>query len=92
MASADITALIVLADAEIDERLLNTRPANVRKRISMFLTAELIALKQPQTAQLGPMSATASASVTTWRELAENLILRAGDPPIFLKNDPLPNE
>ena len=92
MASADITALIVLADAEIDARELDGRGSNIKKQISMFLTASMIALKQPQTASLGGVSANASASVIDWRKLAEDLIKRSGEPPIVIANDPLPNE
>jgi len=90
MATADITELIVLADQEIADRGLSSRGSV--KTISMFLTASMIALKQPQTASLGPMSATASASVVDWRGLAESLIQRSGTPPIHVANDPLPNE
>jgi len=92
MANADITALIVLADAEIDARELDGRAANIKKRISMFLTAELIAMRTPQTANIGPLSASASTSVADWRQLAESLILRSGGLPIEITNDPLPNE
>ena len=92
MASADITSLIVLADAEIDARELDGRAADIKKRISMFLTAELIALKQPGQANIGPLSSSPSTSTTDWRKLAENLILRSGEPPIEIVNDPLPNE
>ena len=88
---ADITALIVLADAEINARLLHNRNSNVRKLISMYLTASIIALREPQTASTGGISHV-TMGAKDWREMAESLIKRSGEPPIIVANDPLPNE
>ncbi len=44
----EIEALIVLADTEIDARSLDSRSANIKKLVSMNLTAALIASKEPR--------------------------------------------
>ncbi len=90
---ADITALIVLADAEIAARGLTTLGSDVLKTISMYLTADMI---QPETTR-----STTTASLNAqpppppnWRKHAEQLITRclAGTPPIYVSNDPVPTE
>lgn len=90
MTDTDITSLITLADAEITARGLDTRNSNLKKTLSMFLTADLISSRDPKSVNLGALSAQNPAP--TWREKAEALILNSGEPPIMIKNDPLPNE
>jgi len=91
LSDADITSLITLADAEVTSRGLDTRNSNIKKTISMLLTADLIVNKQPPTVNVGPTSRQIHPA-TTWRQKAEQLILQSGEPPIMIKNDPLPNE
>jgi hypothetical protein len=72
---ADITALIVDSDAEITRRSLTDLPLDIRKRVSMYLTAEVIAAHD-----LGQVSTSGSSSVpgetsAGWRKKAEDLIL-----------------
>jgi hypothetical protein len=86
----EITALIVLADQEITDRKLTARGSV--KRISMYLTAEMIALKEPSSMAAGGISTSTPLDAKGWRDMAESLIKRAGEPPIVVANDPLPNE
>jgi hypothetical protein len=90
LSDTDITALIVLADQEIADRLLTSRGSV--KLISMYLTASLIALREPQTMSTGGVSTSVPMTSKDWREMAESLIRRTGGLPIIIKNDPLPNE
>ena len=91
LSDVNIGSLITLADAEITARGLDTRSSNVKKTISMYLTADLIVNKQPPAINLGPISAGRQAA-DVWRKKAELLILNSGEPPMVIKNDPLPNE
>lgn len=71
----DITALIVDSDAEITRRGLTDLPADIRKRVSMYLTAEVIAAREPgQRSDQGASSAPGETS-EGWRKKAEALIL-----------------
>lgn len=88
---ADVTSLITLADAEISARGLDTRNANILKTISMYLTADLIANTKPPSASIGSLGSS-EHSVQMWRLKAEDLIRFTGEPPIKIRNDPLPNE
>ena len=90
MVDADITSLITLADAEITARGLDSRSSNLKKTISMLLTADLVSSRVPSSVNVGPGSA--QSAPPNWREKAEALILNSGEPPIIVKNDPLPNE
>jgi hypothetical protein len=77
LAPADITALIVESDAEIDRRLLNTRPANVVKTISVLLTCVQISAREPQSRSTDGITDT-FLSPKDWRDLAEQQIERTG--------------
>jgi len=83
----EVTALIVLADAEITARGLDTRNSSLLKTISMLITADLISARAPPTLTLSPMGY--SNPMPTWRQKAEALILRSGTPPIVVSNDPV---
>lgn len=91
LADADLTALIVLADEEIDVRLLNTRSTNIKKRISMYLTADMAVNTDPPMVTVGGVTIQSHRD-DSWRRKAEAFILNTGDLPIEIKNDPLPNE
>src|SRR3989304_4989384 len=89
LADADITALIVLADAEITARGLTALNSDVLKAISMYLTADMI---QPETivsGGVGPQVAASPMPPANWRKRAEKLISHVQDPPIYVGNDPV---
>ncbi len=86
LADADITALIVLADAEITARGLTTLNSDVLKAISMYLTADMI---QPETTTSGGLGALNAQSPLppNWRERAETLIAKSSGLPIYVGKD-----
>ena len=86
LSDEDVTAEIVQADAEITARLLDSRPADVKKTISMLLTAELIALKEPRTIAMGGASMQAPSSAGDYREHAEKQIAKTGKIPFKVIN------
>jgi hypothetical protein len=88
---ADITAIIVLADAEIDARGLDALPDNVKKLISMLISASIITLRDPATKSIAEYREDKLDAVG-WRELAENQINRmssAGELPFLTTNEPI---
>lgn len=90
--NADITALIVLADAEIVARELTDLNSDILKTISMYLTADII---QPETVNSGGLGALNAQGTPppNWRRRAELLISRTrSEPPIYVSNDPVPTE
>ena len=92
LADADITALIVLADAEITARGLTTLSSDVLKTISMYLTADMIQSETVASGSIGALSAQSPPPPPNWRKRAEKLIgmCLAGTPPIYVSNDPVP--
>jgi hypothetical protein len=68
----DITAMISVADAEIDERDIDVSPG-VRKQISMLITASLIGMNDTRSRAVGATEGTYKVT-PNWRKLAENLI------------------
>ena len=94
LADADITALIVLADAEITGRSLTTLGSDILKTISMYLTADMIQPETITSGSVGPQVATSPMPPANWRKRAEKLIsdCLAGTPPIYVSNDPVPTE
>lgn len=93
LSDANITALIVLADAEITARSMDSRPANVLKTISMFLTAAIIAGRDPKSYGLGEYRQT-SMTAMDWRGVAEKQILLTSPMDVFglVGLEPLPSE
>jgi hypothetical protein len=71
---ADITALIVQADAEMLEREMSFTTTNM-KTISALITASLIALKDPESRGVGDYSEKVR-SPQEWRDAAEGLAER----------------
>jgi len=49
-------------------------------------------LKEPSSMAAGGISTSTPLDAKGWRDMAESLIKRAGEPPIVVANDPLPNE
>jgi len=94
LADADITALIVLTDAEITARNLTTLGSDVLKTISMYLTADMIQPETTTSSGLGQLNTQSPLPPANWRKRAEKLIgmCLAGTPPIFVSNDPVPTE
>lgn len=88
LADVDVTALIVLADAEIDARGLNSRPTNVVKLISMLITASLIAIREPSSRATDGVSES-YMSAQDWRKQAEDQITRSGDLPLIVYTEPI---
>lgn len=74
----DITALIVLADAEIAERNMSGN-SNIKKTISMLLTASLCAAQDPETRSIGEYSES-TKTAEEFRALAETYITRIRTP------------
>jgi len=88
---ADITALIVLADAEITARGLTSLNSDVLKAISRYLPADMI---QPETIRSGNIGAISGQNPPppNWRQRAELLISKARvstEPPIYVANEPV---
>lgn len=72
----DIEALIVLSDVEIDARAdMVNKAAPIKNILSIYLTCEKIAGKEPKTSNLGPATFTQNLSSADWRLKAENLIV-----------------
>jgi len=72
----DVDPLIVLSDSEINARAdMTNRTATVKRLLSIYLTCERIAGKDPKTASLGPASFTSTLTPAEWRLKAENLVL-----------------
>jgi len=69
----DITSLIVLSDAEITSRSLDSRPADILKLISMLLTASLISARDPTSNSVNEYRETMRTS-EDWLKLAEEKI------------------
>lgn len=84
----DIETLIDLADAEITARSLDTRSANIKKAISMFLTAHAIAHRDPESQSIGDFSEKIRAP-DDWLKEAERLISKTGDLPFLTYNEPV---
>ena len=78
LADADVTALIVQADAEISERDINAS-TGVLKTISMLITASLIGLKDLKSRGVGEYSES-TRDPQDWRNQAEILIVRINVP------------
>jgi hypothetical protein len=78
LADADVTALIVQADAEISERDINAS-TGVLKTISMLITASLIGLKDAKSRGAGEYSET-TRDPQDWRNQAEILISKINAP------------
>lgn len=78
LADADVTALIVQADAEISERDINASNG-VLKTISMLITASLIGLKDLKSRGVGEYSES-TRDPQDWRNQAEILIVRINAP------------
>jgi hypothetical protein len=83
-----ITALIALADAEIDGKYMDTRPADELRLISMLITASLIAGREPSSRSTGGASET-YRSADSWRKLADEQIGRTGDLPLIVYTAPI---
>jgi hypothetical protein len=75
---ADITSLIIQADAEITERDIDGG-ANIEKTISALITASLIGLKDPKSRGAGEYSES-TRDPQDWRNQAEILISRINAP------------
>jgi len=91
LADADLTALIVLADQEITTRQMTGRAANILKMISMYLTASMVAMRDPYIRSIGDFR-DQKLSGKDWRDLAHDLIRRTGPSPYVIANEPLPWE
>jgi len=74
----DITTMISVADAEIDERDIDVSPS-VRKQISMLITASLLSMNDTRSRAVGVPEET-SKSRPQWRKLAEDLIRNTTKP------------
>jgi hypothetical protein len=83
---AEITEMIVLADAEITARKLDSRPANILKTLSMYLTAELLSFNEPTLNQTGGVSLSQSPN-RNYRQKAEDLIKSTSGLPIIIANE-----
>ena len=87
----EITAIIVLADAEIDARGLDGLADNVKKLISMYISASIIALRDPSSKSIGEYRED-KLNAAGWREVAENQIKRmsaADELPFLTHNEPI---
>lgn len=75
LTDVNITALIVIADAEITARHITStsRSAGVLKLISMYLTASYIAMRDPHSRSVGKYRETV-ASAKDWMLLANQKI------------------
>jgi len=84
----EITAIIVLADAEMTARGLDEGASNIKKLISMLITASLCALRDPASKSIGEYTES-KLSAEGWRSLAENYISHLVDIPFLVANDPI---
>jgi hypothetical protein len=75
LSDIEVTEIIVLADAEIAERDLDMSSGNL-KQLSIYLTAEKIAQREPSSSQLGPGNYSVAMTPQDWRKAAEDLIQR----------------
>ena len=92
LSDAGLTALIVLADAEIDQRGLGTLPANIAKQISMLITASLAAMNDVTSYGKADYEAGSANLSKLYRDKAEALIatgVAAGELPLYVYNEPL---
>lgn len=87
---AEVTSLIVLADAEITARGLDTRTSDVKKLISMLITASIISMRDPASRSIGEYRED-MLKPEGWRQLAEDQIRRTGELPFVSVNDPIEN-
>ena len=73
---AEIELLIANSDVEIDARAdMKDKAVSIKKLLSMYLTCEQVAGKEPKTSNLGPATFVATLSPADWRLKAENLVL-----------------
>jgi hypothetical protein len=75
---SDIASTIAIADAEIDERGIDVSP-NVRKQLSMLITASLLSLNDTSARSVGEYQEK-GRSYPQWRKLAEDLIANTTSP------------
>ena len=78
LADADLTALIILADQEISDRNLSGN-ANIKKTISMWLTASMAAAKDPSSSSTGDYHETINTA-KDYRDYIEEYIIRTRVP------------
>lgn len=89
-----LTALIVLADAEMSDRGITSTnySAGTLKQVSMLITASLAAMNEITTYGKSDYSSTGESMPKYYRKLAEDLIVRGGELPLYVWNEPLPDE
>jgi len=74
----EITPIIAIADAEIDERNIDVSP-NVRKQLSMLIAASLLSMNDTGARAVGEYQEKARG-YPQWRKLAEDLIANTRTP------------
>ncbi len=82
MIDADVTALITLADQEITDRGLTARPASQLQRLSMFITASMVAFRDPSSRSIGDYK-DALRGPSEYRREADRIMMEEGE--ILLK-------
>ena len=78
LSPADLTALIILSDQEISDRNLSGN-ANIKKTISMWITASMAAAKDPSSSSTGDYNETINTA-KDYRDYIEDYIRRTRVP------------
>jgi hypothetical protein len=88
LTDGNIGSLITLADAEMTARGLDEGASDVKKLISMLITASLCAMRDPATKSIGEYTE-AKLNAEGWRNLAETHISHLVEIPFLAVNDPI---
>jgi hypothetical protein len=93
LTDANLTSLIVLADAEMTARRMTSSvyTANLKKQISMLLTASLAAMNDVRSEAKGDYMGSGGLP-QYYRSQAEMLISRSSEPALISYNEPIPDE
>jgi hypothetical protein len=88
LTDTNIGSLITLADAEMIARGLDEGTSNIKKLISMLITASLCALRDPASKSIGEYTE-AKLNAEGWRKLAEDRISCLVEIPFLAVTDPV---
>ena len=88
LTDGNIGSLITLADAEMTARGLDEGASDIKKLISMLITASLCALRDPASKSIGEYTES-KLNAEGWRNLAENYISHLVEIPFLAVNDPI---
>lgn len=92
LTDANLTSLITLADAEMTARGMtgSNWTTNLKKQVSMLLTASLAAMNDARSRGREDYKVTTDLP-KYYRERAEELISRSSEPALLSWNDPVPD-